>query len=134
MSPPLSVLEERRQSLREQIAQLGDFRAGSLVSVCRRCGKPSCHCARPEDPGHGPDLRLTYKVQGKTVTEALPTAAARRKTEREIREFRKYRQLSRAFVEVNGQICRQRPILQEAESTAEEKKRQKPFSGRWRRK
>lgn len=27
----------------------------------------------PDDPGHGPNLRLTYKLQGKTVTEIFPS-------------------------------------------------------------
>ena len=60
---------------------------------------PLCH--RPRDPGHGPNLRLTYKWRGKTVTESLPTPAAVRKAEREVAEFRRFQQLSREFVEVN---------------------------------
>lgn len=51
----------------------------TVVGAMFRCGKPSCHCARPEDPGHGPKLLLTYKWHGNTVTEALPTPAAVRK-------------------------------------------------------
>ena len=56
-----------------------------------------------------PTLRLTYKVRGKTVSEALPTPVAVRKAEHEIAEFRKFRELSRAFVEINEKICRLRP-------------------------
>jgi len=59
---------------------------------------------------NGPYLRLTYKVQKKTITERLPTPAAIRKVEREIAEFRKFQQLSRDFVAVNEQICRSRPV------------------------
>jgi len=77
--------------------------------MVRRCGKPTCHCSHPDDPGHGPTLRLTYKVQGKTISEALSTSAAVKKAEQEIAEFRKYQELNRAFVEVNEKICRLRP-------------------------
>ena len=59
--------------------------------------------------GHGPHLRLTYKVTGKTVTESLPNPAAIGKAEREIAEFRKLQSLHKEFVEVNGQICQIRP-------------------------
>ena len=32
----------------------------------------SCHCAKPHDPGHDPQFRLTRRVAGKTVTETSP--------------------------------------------------------------
>jgi hypothetical protein len=107
-----------------QFAQLDDLRPGCVTGIVRRCGKPTCHCAQPKDPGHGPTWRLTYKAQGKTISEALPTPAAVRKTEQEIAEFRRYQELSRAFVEVNAKICRLRPGEQEPQS-AQEKKRRK---------
>src|ERR1035438_1223787 len=110
MSESLPVLESRIEELRGGLANLKDWRPGSVVGAVFRCGKPSCHCARPEDPGHGPNLRLTYKWHGKTVTEALPTPAAVRKAEREIAEFRDYQRLGRELVEVNEKICRLRPV------------------------
>ena len=117
----LDNLEKQRSQLRMQISRLGDLRPGSVTGIVRRCGKPTCHCAQPDDPGHGPTLRLTYKVQGKTISEALPTPAAVKKAEQEIAEFRKYQELNRAFVEVNEKICRLRPV--EESLTAQEKKR-----------
>jgi len=86
-----------------------------------RCGKPGCHCAQPDDPGHGPNLRLTHKVRGKTVTEALPTSAAVRKAEQEIAEFRHYQQLSHELVAVSERVCRLRPVADTL--SPEEKKR-----------
>ncbi len=134
MPESLSALEGERRSLLRQISQLGDFRPGSITTTRGRCGNPGCHCHQPGELGHGPTLRLTSKVAGKTVTESFPTLAAQRKAECEIAEFRKYQQLSRAFVEVNEKICRQRPIPKESEAPEQEKKRRKPFSGKWRRK
>ena len=134
MPSTLSALEAERRSLLQGISQLGDFRPGSITTTRGRCGNPRCHCHEPGELGHGPTLRLTSKVGGKTVTESFPTTAAQRKAELEIAEFRKYQQLSRAFVEVNEKICRQRPIPEEGEAPEQEKKRRKPFSGKWRRK
>jgi hypothetical protein len=92
------------------IRALADLRSGSITPTSGRCGKPTCHCHRPNDPGHGPNPRLTYKVDGKTVTESLPNPAAVRKAEREIAEFRNLLQgLHKEFVEVNAQICQLRP-------------------------
>ena len=134
MPESLSALEGERESLLHQLSQLRDFRPGSITATRGRCGNPRCHCHRPGEAGHGPTLRVTYKTGGKTVTESFSTPAAQRKAESEIAEFRKYQQLSRAFVEVNEKICRQRPLPEEREAPEQEKKRRKPFSGKWRRK
>ena len=120
MPQSLSDLEHQRSQLVSQFDRLSDLRPGSVTGMVRRCGKPTCHCAQPDDPGHGPTLRLTYKVEGKTISEALPTPAAVRKAEHEIAEFRKYQELRRAFVEINEKICRLRP-LEETPPSAQEK-------------
>jgi hypothetical protein len=127
MSESLPLLESRRAELLRALANRKDMHPGSVVGAGFRCGKPSCHGARPEDPGHGPNLRLTYKWQGKTVTEALPTPAAVRKAEREIAEFRQYQRLGRELVEVNEKICRLRPV-EESALSGQEKKRRTPSS------
>ena len=91
MPHPLQELEQRRALLVAQLARLGDLRPGSVTGIVRRCGKPTCHCAQPHDPGHGPTLRLTYKVQGKSISEALPSPDSVRKVEREIAESASFR-------------------------------------------
>ena len=123
MPQSLPALESRRAELLSSLADLKDMRPGSIVGAVWRCGKPSCHCAQPDDPGHGPSLRLTYKWHGKTITEALPNPAAVHKAEQEIAEFRRYQQLGRELVEVSEQVCRLRPV--EEALTTQEKKRSK---------
>lgn len=122
MSEALTRLEAHRNDLLATMAGLDDMRPGSIVGAVRRCGKPTCHCAQSDDPGHGPNLRITHKRHGKTITEALPSSAAVRKAEREIAEFRRFQRLSQELVEVSEQICRLRPVedmLTSQEKTAE---------------
>ena len=121
MPVPLTELEQQRAAVLRQISELGDFRAGSITGTGGRCGNPGCHCHRSGDTGHSPHPRLTYKVDGKTVTESFATPAAQRKAEHEIESFRRYRQLERSFVALNEKICRARPV--EETLTPEEKKR-----------
>ena len=121
ISNSLESLEQRRTSIANQIAVLGDLRCGSITSTTGRCGKSTCHCHQPNDPGHGPNLRLTYKVAGKTATESLPDQAATRKAEREIAEFRKLQTLHKEFVEVSAQICQLRPPQPDTLSPQEKK-------------
>src|ERR1039458_7675677 len=127
MPDSLSDLEKRRSEVLAEISTLGDFRPGSISATGGRCGTPNCHCHKPDDPGHGPNFRLTYKVDGKTVTESFPNLAAQRKAEREVAGFRTYQQLSRSLIDTNEKICRARPV--EDTLTPLEKKRRK-LSGR----
>src|SRR5574337_1865706 len=122
MPRSLESLLQRRAHITDQIANLGDLRCGSITSTTGRCGKPNCHCHQPNQPGHGPNLRLTYKVQGKTITESLPNPAAMRKAEREIYEFRQYQGLHKEFLEVHAQICQMRPSEPDTLSKQEKKR------------
>ena len=122
MPQSLSDLEQRRELLAQRIAELGDLRPGSITSTSGRCGKPECRCHQPGQPGHGPNLRLTYKVDGKSVSEALATPTAIQKAEREVEEFRKFQQLTREFLGTNTEICRLRPVEEEAETELKKKR------------
>jgi hypothetical protein len=124
MADPLPALVDDRNTLLQQISQLGDFQPGSITSATRRCGKPTCHCAKPNDTGHGPHFQLTQKVEGKTVTQNLPSPAAVRKAESEIAGFRTFQALTGKLVDVNRKICRLRPVEQTVQ-TAQEKKRRR---------
>jgi len=124
MPDDLAVLESQRAKLLEEFLRLGDLRPGSITAVVRRCGKPSCHCAKPRDPGHDPQFRLTRRTAGKTVTESFPNPAALRKAQQEIAEFHRFQELGEKLVGVNQQICGLRPVeRQQGGWTEQEKKR-----------
>ena len=124
MPEPLTAAVEERSALLRQISELRDFQPGSITNSSRTCGKPGCHCARPHDPGHGPHARLTQKVNGKTVTQNLPSQAALRKAEGEIAEFRRFQTLTGELIDINRRICRLRPV-EDAAPERQEKKRPK---------
>ncbi len=123
MPESLGALEQQRFSILTQILELGDLRSGSITAINGRCGKPNCHCHQPGQPGHGPNFRLTRKVDGKTVSESFSSAAELRKAQREVEAFHRFRQLSQELLEVNEKICRARPV--EDTLSPEEKKRPK---------
>ena len=123
MPESLDALEQQRSGVLTQILELGDFRSGSITAINGRCGKSNCRCHQPNQPGHGPNFRLTRKVDGKTLSETFSSAAELRKAQREVEAFHRFRQLSQELLEVNEVICRARP----AEDTLapQEKKRPK---------
>jgi hypothetical protein len=122
----LAALEQQRSSILTQILELGDFRSGSITTINGRCGKPNCHCHQPNQPGHGPNFRLTRKINGKTVSESFSSADELRKAQREVEAFHRFRQLSQELLEVNERICRARPVADTL--SPQEKKRRKPSS------
>jgi hypothetical protein len=124
MPDALNTLEADRSKLLEEFLRLGDLRPGSITAVVRRCGKPSCHCAKPNDAGHDPQFRLTRRVAGKSVTESFPTPAALRKAQEEVAEFHRFQKLSEDLVSVHEKICALRPIeTKNGGWTDQEKKR-----------
>lgn len=124
MPDSLSALEAQRSQILRQIGTLGDLRSGSICAVARRCGKPTCHCAKPHDPGHDPQLRLTRKVDGKTVAESFTSPTAFHKVQAEVHEYQRLQQLCADLVDINERICRLRPVGKQPEKWGvEEKKR-----------
>jgi hypothetical protein len=119
----LVALEQQRSAILSRIVDLGDFRGGSITAISGRCGKPECRCHQPDQAGHGPNFRLTRKVNGKTVSETFASPTELRKAQREVEAFHRFRGLSRELLDVNEKICRARPV--EDTLTPQEKKRRK---------
>jgi hypothetical protein len=119
----LPQLEAKRSDLFHQLAGVGDFRRGSISATSGKCGKPSCHCSKRDDAGHGPNFRLTRRVKGKTVTETFRSAAAVRKAQQEVTEFHRFQALCGEIIEVSEKICALRPV--EDTFTPEGKRRRK---------
>ncbi|MGH9353363.1 MAG: DUF6788 family protein [Terriglobia bacterium] len=133
MPDDLATLEAERSKRLEGFLSLGDLRHGSITAVTRRCGKRSCHCAKPHDPGHDPQFRLTRRVTGKTVTEIFPNPAVLRKAQQEVAEFHRFQKLSQDLIALNEKICRLRPVEQQRGGwTEQEKKRLLQSIRRWR--
>ena len=107
---PIEELEARRARLYAELAQTPDFRRGSVSVNYRRCGKPTCACAGPEHPGHGPRLLWTRAGPGgKTKGRQLRVEEVD-KVRGELGAHHRFASLSEAIVEVNEAICEARPI------------------------
>ena len=126
----LEALREKRDHLTATLAQINDLRPGFLTARFRRCGKPNCHCALKDSPGHGPSYSLTHRVAGKTVTQVIPQGPSVERTKAQLAEYRRFRHLVRELVTVSEQICSVQ--LREAQPEPKAKTKKKPlrrFSG-----
>src|SRR5260370_17699919 len=62
-------LGRRKRRLLARFGTTADALPGSLVLTHRRCGKPTCHCAK--SVGH-PLCSLTFMVAGRKRVESIP--------------------------------------------------------------
>lgn len=78
---PSPEVDRRRREILDEITEVltaGLPLPGSLVERRTRCGNPRCRCRHDPPQLHGPYLSWTRKVDGKTVTRALPPHLADR--------------------------------------------------------
>jgi len=106
----LAGLQARRAVLYAELAQVGDFRRGSLNAVRRRCGKANCACAAPGHPGHGPQYNLTRWVGGKTVNVRVRPGPELDKVTGEVAAWQHFQALVEQIAAVNEAICGLRPL------------------------
>lgn len=72
-SGPSKRLLEQREILTSGLPSFAEIVRGSLVTRYRRCGKPTCHCAKSR--GHGPAHYLVVTLKpGKTEQILLSEA------------------------------------------------------------
>ena len=105
----LEELEARRRELIEGLAEVGDFRRGSVSYSYRRCGKANCACARtPGHPGHGRLMWTRTGPGGKTRGRQVKPEEEQ-KVRAELDSYYRFAGLSDQIVEVNEAICEARP-------------------------
>jgi hypothetical protein len=102
-------LEQRRGRLYEQLAATGDFRRGSVSENYRRCGKPTCACAQPDHPGHGPRYLWTRTVAGRGTKGRQLSVEEVDKVRAELANYHRFAEVSEQIVAVNEAICEGRP-------------------------
>lgn len=105
MTTSLQALLDKRHQLATSLAHVEDLRPGFLTARFRKCGKPNCHCAQKDSPGHGPSYSLTHRIGGKTVTHVIPQGPAVERARAQIAEYRRFRSLVRELIAVSEQIC-----------------------------
>lgn len=100
--PQASRLRQRKFRALERFAIPEDLLPGSLSASRTRCGKSSCHCARPEDPGH---LVWTYTFMsgGRKRTLHVPAPMVP-ELERRLAASRRFQEAVREVMTANAEL------------------------------
>jgi hypothetical protein len=67
MSISLEALRDRRDQLAASLARVDDLRPGFPTARFPECGKPNCHCAQRDSPGHRPSYSRTHRLAEKAT-------------------------------------------------------------------
>lgn len=134
MADRLATLEARRQRLYQALAALGDLRRGTISVNYRKCGKPTCGCARSDHPGHGPQYLWNATIAGKSRARNLRLGPELEKVGHEVETYRAFVRLCTELVALNEQICELRPVRAVGDAREREqleKKLRKRFTRKW---
>jgi hypothetical protein len=100
--PLLAQLQQRWESLADQIKSLGPMRSGSICPQTVYSMKKD-GTRKPQ----GPYLIYTYKDKGKTVTRRLSDPHEAQTYRRQIANFRRFEQLTSELAQVGRQLAQQ---------------------------
>jgi len=122
-SENLENLESKRKKLFNEISKLGDFRRGTISVNFRKCGKPTCKCAKPGNIGHGPQYLWNTTIEGKSYAKNLKLGSELQKYTEETENYKKFKNLSKQIIEINEKICNITPVKSIANNDVEDLKK-----------
>lgn len=110
MTHNINELELKKKSLHEELANLGDFRRGTISVNYRKCGKKNCACAKPGHPGHGPQYLWNTTIKGKSYAKNLKFGSELQKVITETDNYRIFLDLCDKIVQISEKICDLRTV------------------------
>ncbi len=102
--PDIDELKRCRDDAQAQFATLGDLRPGKLHENYRKCGKPNCHCADDDSPGHGPSYVLNRSIRGRPRSVRIPPEEFER-TRRLVEEHERFLDISARYLEASEALA-----------------------------
>jgi len=100
--PLASRLRQRKFELLRRFHLPDNFLPGSLSLSRLRCGKPTCHCAESNDPGHS-NWTLTFMAQGKKQVLHIPKDWVE-EVRRRVEAGREFQDAVREVLAANAQL------------------------------
>jgi hypothetical protein len=100
--PQAARLRQRKFELLRRFPIPDNLLPGSLTQTHSRCGRPTCHCADPKDPGHLA-WSLTFMSAGKHRVQRIPKEWAEGVAAR-VRAGREFQDAVREVLTANAEL------------------------------
>lgn len=113
-------LTELRDQLLAELDQTAVFTPGSFQEEWRRCGKPNCHCAKPDDKGHGPFYSVERWQGGRTRKQKVPVALVEQVRDR-VAAWDKFQQVCARIADINAEESKRLLLNQPSSALADQK-------------
>lgn len=101
-------LEDLKSLVLDRISAVPVFRRGSLQVGYRKCGRPTCRCARPGEQGHGPRGLWNRTVKGEGSRGQYIPVEQIDQVRAELDNYAQFAGLIEDYVEINEQLCKAR--------------------------
>ena len=95
-------LRQRKFDLLRRFSIPDNLLPGTLTQTHSRCGRPTCHCTDPNDPGHAA-WSLTFMSAGKHRVERIPKEWAESVAAR-VRAGREFQDAVREVLTANAEL------------------------------
>jgi len=112
MQKTLEVLQQQKMEILKKLADIGNFRRGTISVNYRKCGKKNCVCAQQGHPGHGPQYLWSTTLKGKSYTKNLTLGPQLQKYKEEIGNYHQFQRLCEKIIGINEEICNLQPVAQ----------------------
>ncbi|MBI5233724.1 MAG: hypothetical protein HY880_05155 [Deltaproteobacteria bacterium] len=112
MQKTVEGLRQQKMELLRKLAEVGNFRRGTLSVNYRKCGKKNCSCAQPGQPKHGPQFLWSTTLKGKSYTKNLALGPQLQKYKEEIDNYHEFQRLCEELIKVNEKLCNLLPVGQ----------------------
>src|SRR5207249_2328799 len=119
MSDRSQFLEQRIQSIKREIAALGDLRPGALSLQYNVCGSRSCRCKADPPLKHGPYPQVSFTWHGKSTTQFVRNDDVE-EVRHQLENYRRLRDLVDEWIGLALELSRRR--LRERRDAAGAKK------------
>ncbi len=93
--------------LLRQLPDLDRILRGTLVERWRRCGRPTCRCARKGERGHGPAYYLMITVASRKTMLVYVPPQHKEKVQAWVDNFRRTRETLEEISTLNRELLRQ---------------------------
>jgi hypothetical protein len=103
MAFTLESLEKRIQRLKQQIAELGDLRPGTLSQQYNVCGSPNCRCKADPPLKHGPYYQVSFRLQGKSSSQFVREEDLL-EVQQQLENYRLLRQLVDEWITLSAEL------------------------------
>jgi hypothetical protein len=100
-------LEQRIESIKRDIAALGDLRPGAMSMQYNICGNPSCRCKADPPFKHGPYPQVSFTWRGKSSTMSV-RANEVEEVRQQLETYRRLRDLVDEWIDLALELSRLR--------------------------